>query len=228
MLGEGSNAVVWPQSPSEDEDEEVDEVESYNNQRLMRIGEPCTDINNSPVSILMRVLGDTASDLDLSDAGSVTEDESDSEDEDDASSLMNGLSRSSSMTSVSLPDPSVSTIHNLQASAADSEFRSEVKQSLDRAFAEGHSVDNASVELKTLRMASNVPLRRVREAVVEAIVERIPIVEGDAAKQRTEITKMVARWGPLIDRIGGIDPVETVEVLAVCSLPPRLFTYGSI
>ena len=133
---------------------------------------------------------------------------------------MNGLSRTSSMTSVSLPDPSVSTIHNLQASAADSEFRSEVKQSLDRAFAEGHSVDNASVELKTLRMASNVPLRRVREAVVEAIVERIPIVEGDAAKQRAEITKMVARWGPLIDRIGGVDPVETVEVLAVCSICP--------
>ena len=40
MLGEGSNAVVWPQSPSEDEEEEADEVESYNNQRLMRIGKP--------------------------------------------------------------------------------------------------------------------------------------------------------------------------------------------
>lgn len=166
--------------------------------------------------MLMSTAGDTASDLDLSDSGSVTEDESDSEDEDDGS--MNGLSRTSSMTSISLPDHSASTIHNLQASAADSEFRSEVKQSLDRAFDEGHSVDNASVELKTLRMASNVPLRRVREAVVEAIVERIPIIEGDAAKQRVEITKMVARWGPLIDRIGGVDPVETVEVLAVCSI----------
>ncbi|KZT68221.1 nucleotide-diphospho-sugar transferase [Daedalea quercina L-15889] len=210
VLGEGSNAVVWPQSHSEDEDEEVDEVESYNNQRLMRIG-------------------DTASDLDLSDAGSVTEDESDSEDEDDASSLMNGLSRTSSMTSVSLPDPSVSTIHNLQASAADLEFRSEVRQSLDRAFTEGHSVDNASVELKTLRMASNVPLRRVREAVVEAIVERIPIVESDPSKQRMEIAKVVTRWGPLIDRIGGVDPVETVEVLANhCSQSTRLPLFGQI
>ncbi|KAI0724098.1 nucleotide-diphospho-sugar transferase [Fomitopsis betulina] len=208
VLGEGSNAVVWPQSPSEDEGDEGDGVESYNNQRLMRIG-------------------DTASDLDLSDSGSVTEDESDSEDEDDGS--MNGLSRTSSMTSISLPDHSASTIHNLQASAADSEFRSEVKQSLDRAFDEGHSVDNASVELKTLRMASNVPLRRVREAVVEAIVERIPIIEGDAAKQRVEITKMVARWGPLIDRIGGVDPVETVEVLANhCALSKRLPLFGQI
>ena len=77
-------------------------------------------------------------------------------------------------------------------------------------------MDNASVELKTLRMASNVPLRKVREAVVAAIVERIEVVEGDPAKQRVAIGKMVQRWGPLIDRIGGIDPVETVEVLQVC------------
>ena len=88
-------------------------------------------------------------------------------------------------------------------------------QSLDRAFAEGHAVENAAVELKTLRMASNVDLRRVREAVVAGIVERIPLVPGDAAAQRREIGSFVARWGPLIDQIGGVDAVETVEVLQV-------------
>jgi translation initiation factor eIF-2B subunit epsilon len=76
-------------------------------------------------------------------------------------------------------------------------------------------VDNAAVELKTLRMASNVPLRRVREAVVAAIVEKIPIVEGDAAGQKREIFGVVKRWGELIDRIGGVDAVETVSVLQV-------------
>lgn len=86
-------------------------------------------------------------------------------------------------------------------------------QSLERAFAEGHSVENAAVELKTLRMASNVPLRRVREAVVGAIVDRIQLVLGDPAAQRAEIAKTVGRWGPLIDKIGGVDPVETIEVL---------------
>ena len=85
-------------------------------------------------------------------------------------------------------------------------------------------MDNASVELKSLRMASNVPLRKVREAVVAAIVERIEVVEGDPAKQRVAIGKMVQRWGPLIDRIGGIDPVETVEVLQVCLSPSLTFT----
>jgi hypothetical protein len=98
---------------------------------------------------------------------------------------------------------------------ADAEFRTEVTQSLARAFAEGHSVDNAAVELKTLRMASNVPLARVKEAVVAAVVERIPLVEGDVAAQRREIGQVVGRWGDLINRIGGVDPVETVVMLQV-------------
>jgi len=98
---------------------------------------------------------------------------------------------------------------------ADAEFQTEVQQSLERAFAEGHSVENASVELKTLRMASNVPLRRVKEAVVAAIVEKIKVVDGDAGLQRKEIGAVVGRWGELIDRIGGVDPVETVSILQV-------------
>ena len=98
---------------------------------------------------------------------------------------------------------------------AEAEFQMEVRQTLERAFAEGHSVDNAAVELKTLRMASNVPLRRVREGVVAAIVEEIPVVEGDMVGQKREILGIVKRWGELIDRIGGVDAVETVSVLQV-------------
>jgi len=97
----------------------------------------------------------------------------------------------------------------------DSEFRIEVTQSLERAFAEGHSVDNAAVELKTLRMASNVPLSRVKEAVVAAIVEKIQVKEGDVPGQRREIAGVVGRWGELINKIGGVDPVETVSILQV-------------
>ncbi|KAL6305413.1 nucleotide-diphospho-sugar transferase [Sparassis latifolia] len=194
IISEGSNAVVWPRGPPSEEDEE-DGVESYDNQRLMRIG-------------------DNASDLELSDPGSESESESESE----AESSLNfpSLSRTSSATSFSATSaggPSASALHALRQSAADSEFRSEVAQSLERAFAEGHSVENAAVELKTLRMASNVPLRRVREAVVAAIVDRVEVVEGDPAGQRAAIARVVGRWGALIDRIGGVDPVESVEVL---------------
>ncbi|KAI0341739.1 nucleotide-diphospho-sugar transferase [Trametopsis cervina] len=209
ILGEGSNAIVWPKGPPAD-DEDADEVERFNNQRLMR-------------------LGDTGSDLELSDdddGSNSSDDESDSETD---TSSFPALSRSSSRSSFSSGVPSSAAVHSLSDAAAESEFRQEVAQSLERAFAEGHSIDNAAVELKTLRMASNVDLKRVREAVVAAIVEKIEIVQGDAAAQRKEIVGVVKRWGPLIDRIGGVDPVETVEVLQYhCARSTRQPLFGQI
>lgn len=98
---------------------------------------------------------------------------------------------------------------------AEKEFQAEVAASLARAFAEGHSVDNAAVELKTLRMSTNVPLRRVREAVVAGIVDLVPVLPEPAA-QRKEIARVVNRWGALITMIGGVDAVETITVLQVC------------
>lgn len=138
----------------------------------------------------------------MSEEDSSSSDESDSESEFHDIESLSGLSE----TSIPLDIPG----HDLEA-----EFRTEVEQSLERAFAEGHSVDNAAVELKTLRMASNVPLKRVREAVVAAIVEKIPVVEGDMVVQKREIASILKRWGELIDRIGGVDAVETVSVLQV-------------
>lgn len=141
---------------------------------------------------------------------------SDGDDNDDAAAPDFGALVGSSSSSVPLSTPT-----GITASAdarLESEFKREVELSLERAFAEGHSVDNAAVELKTLRMASNVPLVRVREAVVGAIVERIDIVEGGGAAQRKEITSVVSRWGNLINQIGGVDAVETVSVLQVSGL----------
>jgi translation initiation factor eIF-2B subunit epsilon len=207
-LGSDTNAIIWP-LPTVDEDEDIDELEYPDNQRLMRIG-------------------DNASDLVLSDPGSVTSSESESEsDSDDDDKHFYGSNPASSTTSLPLSTPS-----NLVAqadSAVISEFQQEVKQSLDRAFAEGHSVDNAAVELKTLRMASNVSLRLVREAVIAAIVSRIKIMAGGGIPQRQEIASMIARWGGLIDKIGGVDPVETVEILQeYCASSDRLPLFGQI
>lgn len=207
-LGSDTNAIIWP-LPTVDEDEDIDELEHPDNQRLMRIG-------------------DDASDLVLSDPGSVTSSESESEsDSDDDDEHFYGSNPASSTTSLPLSTPS-----NLVAqadSAVISEFQQEVKQSLDRAFAEGHSVDNAAVELKTLRMASNVSLRLVREAVIAAIVSRIKIMAGGGIPQRQEIASMIARWGGLIDKIGGVDPVETVEILQeYCASSDRLPLFGQI
>ena len=144
----------------------------------------------------------------------MTSSESESESESDSDEDRVG-GPSSTSSSTSLPLDASSDLVAQADSAALSEFRNEVTQSLDRAFAEGHSVDNAAVELKTLRMASNVPLRLVREAVVAAIVSRIKVVEGGGLPQRREIAAMISRWGGLIDKIGGVDAVETIEILQV-------------
>jgi len=149
-----------------------------------------------------------------------SESDSDSEEEGDFGLRLDSHSPSSSSTSLPLSTPTTQVTSS--GAMAESEFRTEVLQSLDRAFAEGHSVDNAAVELKTLRMASNVPLSRVRESVIGAIVERIKIVDG-AGPQRNEIASVVGRWGALIDKIGGVDAVETISMLQThCASSERM------
>ncbi|KAJ6596797.1 nucleotide-diphospho-sugar transferase [Mycena vulgaris] len=200
ILGKDSNAIVWPRGPSEEDDE--DGIASYKNQRF-------------------RQIGDDGSDLELSDEGSDSSDgESDESSEYDS---QDGFGMSSDMETPATPDVMLPA-----GTMQESEFRIEVAQSLERAFAEGHSVDNAAVELKTLRMASNVPLSRVREAVVAAIVEDIRIVDG-ALPQRKEISRVIGRWGELIDKIGGVDAVETVEALQMhCASSERFPLFGQI
>jgi translation initiation factor eIF-2B subunit epsilon len=198
-LGPDSNAFVWPpRTSSVPEDEEDDEIENFNNQRLMRFGDDAPDLYISD-----------AESVSTSDASSLSE--SDMEDNVDES-----LSSTSSVASISTPATSSKGI-----SKEELEFKLEVTQSLERAFEEDHSVDNAAVELKTLRMASNVPLTRVREAVIAALVDRIRVVspEEGPAKQKAEVEKVVERWGELINKIGGVDGVETISILQVLLLP---------
>ncbi|THU86422.1 nucleotide-diphospho-sugar transferase [Dendrothele bispora CBS 962.96] len=223
QLGSDCNAIVWPrEAPDEDEDEEG--VENYKNQRFLRLG---LAFSTPSTSFFFCATGDDASDLEFTDEGSLSSDEdSDSSDEDSDSDANFTTLPTSSATSLTLEN---STIVAASDAVAESEFRAEVEQSLERAFAEGHSVDNAAVELKTLRMASNVPLSRVRESVVSAIVEKIQIVEGGGVPQRQEIAKVINRWGPLIDKIGGVDAVETVSILQThCATSERLPLFAQI
>ncbi|EJD05818.1 nucleotide-diphospho-sugar transferase [Fomitiporia mediterranea MF3/22] len=210
-LGSNSNGMIWPEE-EEDSDEDEDEANDRINQRLLR-------------------LGDNTSDLELSDEGSITsssDSEVDSDTDDDEAGAL-GLSLASSATSLDPSAGALSVVAELAGKQAEREFQAEVSASLARAFAEGHSVDNAAVELKTLRMASNVPLRRVREAVVAGVVELIPLVSDSSAQQRTEIAKVIKRWGQLINTIGGVDAVETVSVLQEhCARSPHLSLFGQI
>ncbi|KIY68593.1 nucleotide-diphospho-sugar transferase [Cylindrobasidium torrendii FP15055 ss-10] len=199
-LGDESNAVLWPKTPPDDEGEDEDDVENFRNLRFMRIGDTCSDLEES-------------------------EDESDSEAEEDSSDE-EGSVPSGALSNV-LDDSSAMNLANADA-RAEGEFQREVHASLERAFAEGHSVDNAAVELKTLRMASNVSLSRVREAVVASIVEKIRIVD-DPAGQMKEIASVIGRWGGLIDQIGGVDAVESLSALQMhCASSERMPLFGKI
>lgn len=230
-LGQGSNSMIWPEDVGEDEADDEDDEDSTTtraNARLLR-------------------LGDTCSDLSLSDSGSITGSEASDSDSELEGGVGTGtgtlttpgtsLSFSVSSTGVLSQSLASSTssstggaVDGVVETAVAREFAAEAAASLARAFAEGHKVDDAAVELKTLRMAANVPLRLVREEVVRALVGLVPVVPGgDAAQQRREIGRVVQRWGPLVDAIGGKDAVETVAVLQVrplalssgCSLYPR-------
>ena len=202
-LGTDSNAFVWPPRTSDPGDEETNEIENFNNQLLMRLGGDAPDLHVSDAES-------------VSTSGASSPSESDAEDNVDDS-----LSSASSAASISTPAGSSKGI-----SKEELEFKAEVIQSLERAFEEGHSVDNAAVELKTLRMASNVPLTRVREAIIAALVDRIRVVspEEGPVKQKTEVENVVERWGELINKIGGVDGVEAISILQVPAStndPPR-------
>lgn len=73
------------------------------------------------------------------------------------------------------------------------EFQTEAEDSLNRAFTENHSVENAAIELKTLRMATNVTFREIREAIVAALMR---VVVSAPATVRKEFEK----WGELLDK----------------------------
>lgn len=134
---------------------------------------------------------------------------------DSDTSSLSSLSRASSTTSLSTAaslsapisaldePPAIQGLESLQPADSQSDFLSECTQSLDRSFAEDHTVDNAAIELKTLRMASNVPLGQVRELVVPYILARCGPNGANAAAT-------LERWGGLIANLTG-DQEEAME-----------------
>ncbi|SGY47010.1 BQ5605_C001g00486 [Microbotryum silenes-dioicae] len=109
-------------------------------------------------------------------------------------SSLSSLSRTSSATSLSeLDEPTVEIqgLSSLAGATTTTDFLSECHSSLERSFAENHTVENAAIELKTLRMASNVPLTKVRQVVIPFVLKNC-LVEAD----KTLI--VLERWGGLI------------------------------
>ena len=88
------------------------------------------------------------------------------------------------------------------------EFYMEAEESLARAFLENHSVDNAEIELKTLRMATNVTFHEIREAVVAALLT-VRITQPSRAKETFQ------RWGELLGRFVEDDEAQLDTVFII-------------
>ena len=79
------------------------------------------------------------------------------------------------------------------APSTNQEFYVEAEDSLARAFLENHSVDNATIELKTLRMTTDVTFHEVREAIISALLNVYLTTP-------TKAPKLFKKWGGLLHR----------------------------
>lgn len=135
-------------------------------------------------------------------------------DNDSCSSL--SITRTDSMDSLSTLDSNVSLQLDKDPTAPDvSAFDAEIQQSLERAFTEDHTVDNLVIELKTMRMSSNVSITTVRTGFLNYLVTRIPPHKGsESLKERyAHIGPLLERWGAVLTTLAPLEEAEQVEVI---------------
>ncbi|SNX87525.1 related to Translation initiation factor eIF-2B epsilon subunit [Melanopsichium pennsylvanicum] len=206
-LGAQSIGFLWPalgekpiraegeigsEASDEEDEDEVDEIEQSRNLRLMRLGADLDDLRLSEaISDVSSIgIGGESDDDDAEDGSEVGSDGSISSDDDalGESMMLDGETNVEKQAAVRRLD----------------EFRVEATASLERAFEENHTVDDAAIELKTLRMASNVPLKEVRKTVIGFIFTKC---EPDRPK---EMLKLLDKWCPLISVVAVDDQIEAL------------------
>ncbi|GAA6034875.1 hypothetical protein JCM8097_009345 [Rhodosporidiobolus ruineniae] len=193
-LGHNSTGFFWP-----GEDAEVDEVDSDDeedvdprNLSITRLGNYLSNLDFNSSSSSLSSLSRRGSTTSISTSASLTDDDSASDSDPPAIAGLDALQETSGPSS---------------AKKKQSEFVTECLHSLDRSFAEGHTVDNAAIELKTLRMASNVALGEVRAVVIPYVLKRC-----DGAARAAEVLE---RWGGLVANLTGDQEEAMVDCLVV-------------
>ncbi|ETS60470.1 hypothetical protein PaG_05312 [Moesziomyces aphidis] len=199
-------------SEASDEDEDdVDEIERSHNLRLMRLGADLEDMElDDTLSDISSVgIGRDLDDDDDDDGSGAQTDNSMSDDDDD--DMLGG-----SMM-LSIGDGETNVEKQAAVKRLD-EFRTEATASLERAFEENHTVDDAAIELKTLRMASNVPLKEVRKTVIGFILTKC---EPDQPKQMLAV---LDKWCPLISVVAVDDQIEALATVQnFCATQPKYY-----
>ncbi|KAN0063957.1 translation initiation factor eIF-2B epsilon subunit, GEF [Thecaphora frezii] len=211
-LGERRRDPEVAGSDDESSDDEIDEIEAGLNARVMRLAAELDEVEFS----------DSLSDVSSIDvAGFSSSDEDDDGDDGSRSSASDTDSDDGEdLVGSGLLTLSAGTTTAEKAAAAErlAEFKTEAQASLERAFEEGHTVDNAAIELKTLRMASNVPLTEVRITVIPFVLSKC-----DADKPK-ETVETLDRWGGLIQSVAADDEVDALIVVQrFCATSPMYF-----
>lgn len=202
-LGSESIGYLWSASnlstaTEEDSDEEEDEESDTTNQIITRLGYSMADhlkLTFTSKSEENLSSNESLSSIDFdSDLDSET---SEDEDEDGGKEVLSAATLAGDLLS------------SYSNSSKLLEFKSEALASLNRALEENHTIDNAAIELKTLRMASNVPLKEVRKIVIEFFLEKFSIEDPKS------IGEILDRWGGLIEIVSSDDQVEALGLVQV-------------
>jgi translation initiation factor eIF-2B subunit epsilon len=136
----------------------------------------------------------------------------------DANEVQSGFVLSTSkvaITDLTLDDKDDSNFEKQANQARIIEFEAEARASLARAFSENHSIDNASLELKTLRMASNVETSDVQRVIVQFLLEQ------SRPNDPKQIQTLFSRWGTLL-----ANGAQEDEVLAILHMQVGLSTHS--
>lgn len=201
-LGSASRGYLWAPpcaASSDDSDADDDVVERPANAALFTMGADLASV----------ALSDGASDLSSIDADSDPDmlaselgDSFESDDDESSPSAHGSLS-------LTLPAGAESQTYSqrLEAEERLAEFRAEAHASLERAFEEKHAPENAAIELKTLRMASNVPNAEVRYVVVSFVLRRCDVDQPKATAD------LLDHWGPLLREVAQDDQVEALAAM---------------
>ncbi|KAL7425002.1 translation initiation factor eIF-2B epsilon subunit, GEF [Cryptotrichosporon argae] len=95
-------------------------------------------------------------------------------------------------------------------------FHTEARASLERAYDEGHTVENALLELKTLVMGYNSGIDAARKDVVDFLLSKTPF-SGGAAHVLAAATGIWARWGGIVDSLTRDGSEIVVDAQAYCA-----------
>ncbi|GAA6005765.1 hypothetical protein JCM11491_004000 [Sporobolomyces phaffii] len=182
-LGEGGVGYFWPSEDQErdgDEDSDLEDDEDFVDPRNLSVTRLGNSLANLHLDASTSSLSSSSRNGSSSSLSTLASGSDDSDDDDASVSAIAGLDALQ-------PADAASSKH--------AEFATECRHSLERSFAEHHTVDNAAIELKTLRMASNVDLGEVRAIAVPFLLARCGGANG--------ATETIARWGGLLANLTG-------------------------